>query len=251
MLRAVVLWEGDLEGFLLVGGEPREGILETRDHAAGTEHDLRTFSAAPLEGFGIIRDVSIVVSKVAREIELHLIAIGRSTSVLYLEGLPLLAQALDHVVDVAFGQLRDRLGDLDGRQITEFDFGKDLERCGELERFFRVERCGLKRRWPSRSQRLALHCLEEAGLHDFPGDLLAYAGAEASLDFSQRDFPGAKSGQPHLLGGLLEARGHLGLEAVRREANGHAPLEARRRLDRYVHGLLVSGKEAHARRRYS
>src|SRR5690606_38064266 len=140
----------------------------------------------------------------------------------------LLAQVLDHAVDVFLGDLGHRTLDLQPRDVDVAEVRHDLEggHVGELVALGRLDP-----RLAGDAQRVVAHGAVEAFAQQAVEDLAADLLAEALLDHLRRHLARAEALDARGTGHLAQAAAHLLLQAVGQQVDGHPAPEVADGLD--------------------
>jgi len=229
-LIVVVLGETQLQRLFIARFHTHDSVLESWNHTARTQFQIRALGAPAFKGLAITR---------AGVINIDLVAFCRSP----LDRLPaalLLAKHLDNVIDVLGGHLGNRFGDIEVLDLKHFYFRKDLERGDVLKVFTRVQRPGLDTGLTCGTQLLLHHCFLEGLTHHLAQHFLTHAGAKALAQDLHGHLAWSETRQTNVLGGLFQALVHFTVYACRGYANGQTTLQTGSRLNRNLHGISSS-----------
>ncbi len=228
--------DGDLElsGFagqvqvLVVLGEGQvdQTVFETGDHAAGAQDQLGALGGTTGEGFAILG---------ADEVDGDLIVGSGSAVDDFITG-ALLAQHVEHLVDVGVFDAGVLALDLDAVQTLDFEFGEDFEGRDVFQILAFFEHLGFDGGCAGRIELLLDDGFVEGFLNEITQGFLTRRGFVALTDDAHGYLARAETGNLGASGSLLQTLVHFGFNTLGRHANGHATLESRGVFNGNLHG---------------
>src|SRR5690606_25331038 len=223
----VILGEGRGDHALFAGLDTNQCFFEARNHATRAQHQLGALGRATGEDFTV---------DLADEIHVQLVVVLGCTLDVLIAGV-LLAQDVQHVVDVGIGNLGLRALDLDGLEAGNLELGEYFECSDVLEVLALLEHFRLDGRRASRVQLLGNHGFIEGGLAQIAQRFLPSRRFVTLAEHAHRHPPGTETWHLGTTYGLLQTLVDFGRDALEPTANGHAALKSGGAFNRNLHGF--------------
>ncbi len=215
----------DLDRLLLAGRGAREAALEIGEHLALAEHEADVLALAAGERRIVDRAV---------EIDDDAVAGRRGAQGGRVFGL-LLAQTLDHRVDVVLGDRRDAALDFERLGRFQLDLRVDLEGRDIRQVLALVEALRLDPRTARGRELLLRDRFGEARLQQLADHFLAHLRPELALDHGERRLARPEALQARGAAQILQPRGDLLRDTLGRHLHLHAARELAGALDGNLH----------------
>src|SRR5690606_11468467 len=215
VLSVIILREGQLERGLFARLLPLQAIFKARDHGAGAEHQVLALGGTAGERFAVLETFVV---------DIDAVAIGGG-AVFLCPGGALLAQGVDHLVDIGIADIGAQLLDADAVKGGQADLRVHVKGGGKLEVLAVLNGFRLELRHAGRLDLFLLDRLEEAFAHYFTEDFVTHGTTKAALHFTHRDFTGTKTVDTHGLLRFGQTLFDLRRQVLGRNADGHATTE--------------------------
>src|SRR5690606_17965340 len=204
--------ESDGHGALVAGARTAKRLLEFRPDAPLSHHEVHIVRFAVLDGLAFDRAAIVDRDTVA---VLCRTPAGR-------EHRPLPAHALDHRIDIGFGDLDGEPLDGDPVEGLHLHLRHDLEHRGVTQVVSGLDGDGLDARARSRSELFLVDRLGEGGPHEIAHDLRVHLLSELLAHDGERRLSGPEALQARGTGNLLQAL----LDFAAHALGGHGHFEA-------------------------
>ena len=222
----VVSRESQFQNALFTGFGAYQAFFKARNHAARTQHQLSTGGGAASEYFAVY---------LANEIDVQLIIVLGSTVSHFKAGV-LLAQHVQHLVQVGISHFGAQALDSDGVQTGHFEFREYFESSNVFQIFAFFENFRLDRRSTGRVQLLLNHSFVERRLDYIAQRFLARISFVTLTDYAHWHLAWTEARDLGLLGSLLQTLVDFSLNTLSWHANGHATLKSGSIFNRNLHG---------------
>ncbi|MNF88691.1 hypothetical protein D3C84_711900 [compost metagenome] len=222
----VVLWEGQVQNALFTGLGADQTVFEARDHATRTQHQLSTGGRAASEHFTV---------DLADEIDVQLVFVLGS-AIGCLETSVLLAQDVQHVVQIGIRHFGAQALDSDGIETGNGELREYFEGCDEFQVLALLQHFRLDRRSAGRVQLLLDDSFVEGSLDHVAHGFLTCISFVTLTNDAHWHFARTEACNLGLLGSLLQTLVDLSLNALSRHGDAHAALKSRSIFNRNLHG---------------
>ena len=211
----VILRELQLQHRFRTRGFADETFLEAIDHVPDSQHEFEILRRAALKDFAV--DFPF-------EIDRDLVAV-RGVTLDRIPGLVLIAQCLDHFLEIRINDFAHGFFDFQGFDRCDLDRRVDFERRGIAHAVAGLDVARLDARFADRTQLLGGQRFGETRAQDFTHDFLAHPRPEALLHDAKRYLAWSEAVDFYRTNKFLQAVFHLVGDPVLGHADGHFPLQ--------------------------